>query len=37
MSDAAQAAAPVTENGVPPATQDQVVEEAPGHKVTYKS
>ncbi|VDB83303.1 unnamed protein product [Peniophora sp. CBMAI 1063] len=33
MSDAAQAAAPVTENGVPPATQDQVVEEAPGHKV----
>ena len=24
----------VTENGVPPATQDQVVEEAPGHKVT---
>ncbi|KIJ70278.1 hypothetical protein HYDPIDRAFT_164369 [Hydnomerulius pinastri MD-312] len=31
MSDAQ--AAPVTENGVPPATQDAVIEEAPGFKV----
>jgi len=31
MSDAP--AAPVTENGVPPATQDNVIEEAPGFKV----
>ncbi|KAI0315387.1 hypothetical protein OF83DRAFT_1284901 [Amylostereum chailletii] len=31
MSDAP--AAPVTENGVPPATQDQVVDETPGFKV----
>lgn len=31
MSDAP--AAPVTENGVPPVAQDQVVEETPGFKV----
>ena len=31
MSDAP--AAPVTENGVPPAAQEQVVEETPGFKV----
>ena len=31
MSDAP--AAPVTENGVPPATQEKVVEETPGFKV----
>ncbi len=31
MSDAP--AAPVTENGVPPAAQESVVEEAPGFKV----
>lgn len=31
MSDAP--AAPVTENGVPPATQEKIVEETPGFKV----
>ena len=35
MSDAP--AAPVTENGVPPAAQESVVEETPGFKVTSTS
>jgi hypothetical protein len=35
MSDAPPA--PVTENGVPQATQDKIVEEVPGHKVCTPS
>jgi hypothetical protein len=37
MSDAPAAPAPVTDNGVPAATQEKIVEEVPGHKVHHCS